>query len=238
MATAYMREPIIVCGLLAYDVQIDARQDYLDVATLDDPLGRIALAPTYRANFRFVLSEAEIDIAFHKFELGSGTNIADHDLGPADVCQYCGTAWLPGTLFCPACGGVTDHYDKAIEYAAKRAGCVVNKDLWTPRYGVATLDVTVEYTTLEFDANGIYSAFKHSLWSVDPALWVCKFCGHMVHGNTTSCPGCGGRRQKIEHLATQHRECLYCGRMTMGGYACPACNTRLKAHEKQRQWTL
>jgi RNA polymerase subunit RPABC4/transcription elongation factor Spt4 len=238
MTIAYTREPIIVCGLVANSVQLTTQLEYLDVAKYDDPLGRIALPTMYLAAFRFILSSDDVDIAYRKFEIGSGTKISDHDLGPADVCQYCGTAWLPGTLRCPACGGETDHFERAIEYAAKRAGYITNKNLLMTFDGVATLDVTVEYTALEFGGDSIASLFKHSLWSADPALWVCGFCGHMVHGHTTSCPGCGGRRQKIDKLATQYRECLYCGRMTIGGYACPACNMRLKARDKQRQWSL
>lgn len=240
MSIQQIREPIIVCGLVANNVQLTTQRDFLDVATWDDPLAKLPLPPTYSAEFSFMLlSNADLHIADRSFDVGAGTSITDHDLGPADVCQFCGTAWLPGTLKCPACGGDTNYAARAIEYAAKRAGRIVSKTLTVPMVGLARLDVEVEYTTFTFSGtDDVAGMFRHSLWSTEPALWVCKFCGHMVHGYTADCPGCGGKRQPINELATQRRECLWCGGFTMGGYTCPKCNMRLKARDKQRQWSL
>jgi rubrerythrin len=230
MAQYTARQDIIVCGLRAQRVNILSRQESLDVATWDDPLARLPMPTTHTVDFSFLyLREAEFDIAQQRFPVGSGTQFQGHDLGPADVCEMCGTAWLPGTLKCPMCAGRTNHAARAIEYAAKQAGRIIQTELTTSMTGPATFTVRAEFTALSWPAGGINEMFRHSLWREGPELWVCLFCGHMVHGYTAACPGCGGKRQPIAKLATQHRECLWCGAYMIGGYACPRCNMRLKA---------
>jgi hypothetical protein len=228
-------QDIIVCGLRAQRVNILTRSESLDVGTYANPFAKLAMPPTHTVDFEFLyLSEAEIDIAQQRFPVGSGTRFMGHDLGPADVCEMCGTAWLPGTLQCPMCAGATNHHARAIEYAAKQAGMILQTELTTSPGGwrdewSTKFTVRAEFTALLWPEDGINSLFRHSLWREGPELWVCLFCGHMVHGTTSACPGCGGKRQPITALATQKRECLWCGAQMTGGYACPRCNLRLKA---------
>ena len=182
MAIAYTKN-VIVCGLAAQRVKIISQSESVDCATWDDPLGRIAMPPVHTADFEFAfLSNAEIDIARLRFPVGSGTPFQGHDLGPADVCQFCGTAWLPGTLRCPSCGGATDHAERAIEYAARQAGRIIETQLEMPLSGYAVFRVKAEFTALVWPAGGIETMFQHSLWHVDPALWICRFCGHGYAG--------------------------------------------------------
>lgn len=230
----------IVCGLPAQMLRIEAQQETLDIETWNDPLPTLPDRTWYDVHFEFnLLSAKEIEMAQLKFPIGSGTSFNAHDLGPGDVCQHCDTAWLPGTLSCPSCGGQTSFNARAIEYATRNPGRIVNTELIMPFRDVARFYVDVTFSELTFKVGGIATMFEHSLWSTDPALWVCTFCGHMVHGFTASCPGCGGKRQPIDVLATMERECLYCGRQTVGGYACPHCNMRLRAREKpSARWTL
>lgn len=235
---AYYKHDLIICGLRASEMSLTMRNNTLDIGTFSDPLASIALPPTCTAVFKFnYLRESEIDIVHQKFEIGSGTSFTGHNLGPADVCSACGTAWLPGTLTCPSCGHFTDHAERAIEYASRNAGMIVQTQLHCPLDGPVSFKVEVEFSELWLERD-ITKTFRHSLWSTEPALWVCKFCGHMVHGWTSDCPGCGGKRRPLEALATQWRECLYCGKQIRGGYACPNCNMRLKARDKLPEWTF
>ncbi len=222
---------IIVCGLHTHNMVIRTNVERVAVGTYMDPLATIDMPPTFDVSFDFLLhGRDELDIATSRFPVGSRSHFNSHDLGPSDVCQFCGTAWLPGTLRCPACGGETNHADKAIEYATKQAGIITSTELEMPYAEACRFHVEAEFSHLVWTDPHIM--FRHSLWRTDPALWVCRFCGHMVHGETTSCPGCGGKRQAIKDLATQYRECLWCGAQTYGGYSCPACNMRLKAKER------
>ena len=230
MAQYTATKDIIVCGLAAHRVNISSHQEVLDIGTCSDPLARLPLPAVHTADFSFLyLRYEEIAIAQQRFPVGSWTRFKGHDLGPADVCESCGTAWLPGTLQCPMCGGQTNHEIRAIEYAAQQAGRIIQTELTIPVDGPASFTVRAEFTNLVWPVGGIQEMFRHSLWREDPALWVCLFCGHMVHGYTAACPGCGGKRQPITKLATQERECLWCGAKMTGGYACLRCNMRLKA---------
>lgn len=232
MSAAYTYNPVIVCGLYTHNMTIRTNVERIAVGTYMDPLATIDMPQTFNVSFDFFLSNNdELTIAQERFPVGSHSPFSGHDLGPADVCQFCGAAWLPGTLRCPACGGETDHMEKAIEYATKQAGVVASTTLNMPLAGVACFSVEAEFSHLEWTGDP-HTMFRHSLWRTDPALWVCKFCGHVVHGETADCPGCGGKRQAIKQLATQYRECLWCGRQTYGGYSCPTCNMRLKAKEQ------
>ncbi len=230
----------IVCGLPAQRMTIEAHLETLDIATWSDPLATLPGRSWYEVHFEFLLlSNKELELAQLRFPVGDGTSFNAHDLGPADVCQYCGTAWLPGTLTCPSCGGQTYLHKRAIEYATRNPGRIMQTRLDMPFDGIASFTVDVEFSELQWPAGTWTTMFQHSLWSTDPALWVCSYCGHMVHGYTASCPGCGGKRLPIDVLATQERECLYCGRHMVGGYACPRCNMRLLAREKPlARWTL
>lgn len=231
MSAAYTYNPGVVCGLYTHNMTIRTNVERIAVGTYMDPLATIDMPQTFNVSFDFFLSNNdELTIAQERFPVGSHSPFSGHDLGPADVCQFCGTAWLPGTLRCPSCGGETDHVEKAIEYATKQAGVVTGTTLNMPFDGVAYFRVEAEFSHLVW--TNPHTMFRHSLWRTDPALWVCRFCGHMVYGETADCPGCGGKRQAIKQLATQYRECLWCGRQTMGGYSCPACNMRLKAKDQ------
>lgn len=232
MSAAYTKGGIIVCGLHAHNMTIRTNVERISVGTFMDPLDTIDMPATFNVLFDFYLRNSdELAIAQERFPVGSHSPFHGHDLGPGDVCRYCGTAWLPGTLQCPACGGETDHAEKAIEYATKQAGIITSTELEMRYTEAYRFHVEAEFSHLVWTGD-LYTMFRHSLWRTDPALWVCRFCGHMVYGETADCPGCGGKRQAIKDLATQYRECLWCGTQTYGGYSCTTCNMRLKAKEQ------
>lgn len=224
----------IVCGLEARSVQLDQYQERLDITTGWDTYYKyIPTGPLLTtAEFEFLLTRqmlldhAAPEFIFNLFPVGEG-NFTGRDLGPSDVCQYCGTAWLPGTLKCYNCGGETDHFNKAIEYHCN-TGMITRKTIEEKIDGYVTLRVTVEFTNLAL-TNTPFQMFERSLWRNAPALWVCRFCGYVVLGETVDCPGCGGKRVPIKELATQKRYCIYCNRVTYGNYACEYCNQRLMA---------
>lgn len=223
---------ITVCGLPATQFRLDHEIECLDVATWDDPFASLPGNTRTTACFQFMLGDFEYANAHKLFPIGEG-QMATRSLGPSDVCQYCGAAWLPGTLVCPSCGGETNHFTQAIEYEATNAGIITRKSIEAPFDGVLLLDVEVEFWQFVQDAP-YETMFAHGLWRNAPALWVCRFCGYVVKGQTSDCPGCGGKRYQVKELATQKRVCVYCGRECYGNYACPACNERLLAVDSWR----
>jgi hypothetical protein len=212
-------------------LQADFNQqvDMIDVTRWGDPEPVMLPGRTEtRGNFRFLLSEDELRRQDALFQVGEGA-FASHYLGPSDVCEYCGTAWLPGTFSCPSCGAPTNHFTQAIEYRADNTGMVTSKTLNYDPLGLLTLEVEVFFASFTVSGTDFFACFEHSLWGNTPALWVCRFCGYVVMGHKSSCPGCGGNRIPIKELATQQRSCIYCGRESLGNYACTHCNTRLMA---------
>jgi len=224
----------IVCGLAAQSLKISMARPLLDVTRHDALYVNLTPGPpVIHAEFEFMLRPEELALYERKFQVGDGV-FYRHDLGPADVCEYCGTAWLPGTVACPACAGRTTYANRAIEYAARNTGVIENKALEIPLGGLARLRVAVRFFELTWPSGGAAEVFRHDLWQREPALWICQYCGHVAHGKSAQCPGCAGRRQPSARLATQQRECLWCGAQTVGGYACRRCNMRLKAGQEAK----
>jgi hypothetical protein len=227
------KQDMIICGLAAQRINIVSRAPaWASVVLPDDPLmgsWMPQLEPLSTVEFEFwVRDPVALEVLQTRFPVGSGA-FATHELGAADVCQFCGTAWLPGTWQCPACGGSTNHHERALEYAARNTGRIIGTETITGVVLPTKFTARVEFHTLSWTVGGVSTMFRHSLWHHNLALWVCSFCGHMVNGYQATCPGCGGNRQAVKALATQARECLWCGKQTVGGYACPSCNMRLKA---------
>jgi hypothetical protein len=225
----------VVCGVRAESMSITYRPpDMMDITTGFDYARVYAQDPLARgrtlAEFSFLLTNnGDYEHLRNLFRIGPG-NCETHELGPADVCQYCGTAWLPGTFVCPSCGGTTDHHDAAIEYASKNDGLITCISENRPYDGVVRLSVDIEfYEPPQIDHRRPQLTFAHHIWNREAAIWICRYCGHVVRGEKVSCPGCGGKRQPIDKLASQARECLWCGAMTTGGYSCKRCNMRLRA---------
>lgn len=220
---------IIICGIPAQRMTLEQQVDRIDVTSaydIEPQFLDLDPSPTI-ATFEFMLFDDSINRLHNLFPVGEG-QVSTHHLGPADVCAYCGSAWLPGTLLCPSCGAETDHFDKAIEYHADNTGIITHKTIDLPLYGVARMEVEVQFNTFVF-TDTPERMFARSLWRNAPAIWVCRLCGMVVMGHTSDCPGCGGKRYKVSELASQKRVCVYCGKESYGNYACTVCNQRLLA---------
>lgn len=229
MMMQYTNKDIIICGMPAQSMTLKQQIDRIDVTSAYDiEPQHLALGPSPTiATFEFRLFNNNIDGLVDLFPVGEG-QVSTHHLGPSDVCAYCGSAWLPGTLLCPSCGAETDHFDKAIEYHADNTGVIVSKTFDMPLFSVARMTVEVQFSTFVY-TDTPERMFARSLWRNAPAVWVCRFCGMVVLGHTSDCPGCGGKRYKVSELSTQKRVCVYCGRESYGNYACKTCNQRLLA---------
>lgn len=144
-------------------------------------------------------------------------------IGPSATCPFCGTAWLPGTLQCPNCAGATHYQPLAIAYEGS-GGLVTDLNMSMAIADVAVVELQMFYppeTPLLRD--GVIAIAGDER----PEAWLCGFCGLYVSGYTSKCPGCAGNRVPLTALADLRRVCIYCGRATVGGYACPQCNGRL-----------
>lgn len=153
-------------------------------------------------------------------------------LGPAAACPSCGTHWLPGTHFCLNCGAATGWVPSAIEYTGISAYVTdISMDLaWD---GPAKLHVGVRYT----EVPATWGSALVGCFDDRPGDWLCGMCGCYVSGYTSKCHGCGGNRMGIAELHELVRECIYCGKQTRGGFACPECNQRLARASRLKSGT-
>lgn len=151
-------------------------------------------------------------------------NLGRH-LGPSATCEYCSTAWLPGTFSCPSCGGTTRiNYDSI--------GWVTSAKLIYYSIKINSFDSVAVEVEWRIADPVVYKDWEDTIRRLlisHPDIWVCQFCGHVVYGKDTLCPGCGGNRLPAKELAIMKRICIYCGEVVYGGYACKKCNVRLKA---------
>lgn len=216
---------IVVCGIPVISMHLDTHVDTIDIT--DGTMSARAYIPTGTTttylSFDTFWDKENLDVDT-LFPVGEG-NFYAHNLGPSDVCQYCGTAWLSGTLQCYNCGGETNHSYKAIEYNGNH-GIITRKTIECRNSEAIKIRVEVEFYNLVFYDDPL-RMFQYSLWRNVPAMWVCRFCGYIVLGKQANCPGCGGNRVPIKELASQKRYCIYCGGISWGNYACQHCNTRL-----------
>jgi rubrerythrin len=220
-----------VNNALVTSATLNCHQEYIDVAAnWNDPIDRVAGFKDYSASYSLLMFNEPLDSFSMLDFLQEHTNesVQHRFLGAGNRCQYCGTVWLPGTFKCPSCGGDIRIESHAMEWE-HGDGIITGFNYKVQRDMPIRLDIEVYYSRFEwfnFNKPDMVEALRYSLFG-KPGDWLCSYCGYYVHGEQSLCPGCGGQRLPINQLSDLKRQCIYCGRVTYGGFACSQCNTRL-----------